>query len=103
MWGAAAALSVRPLARWTLSLCVAGFAGAAVSGGLMFATQWDELLSNRAFVAKLVLLAMLGLNALAFHLRGGIARLDGWARAQTALSLGLWVAVVACGRFIAYV
>jgi hypothetical protein len=31
-----------------------------------------------------------------------VARLDVMARAQTALSLGLWLAVIICGRWIAY-
>jgi hypothetical protein len=42
------------------------------------------------------------LNAASFHARGGSARLDGLARAQTLLSLGLWLAVIFCGRWIAY-
>ena len=68
----------------------------------MFASQPAELLTNRAFVVKLALLAFAALNAAAFHARGGAAQLDGVARAQTALSLGIWVAVIICGRWIAY-
>ena len=34
---------------------------------------------------------------------GGLRRLDRLARAQTALSLGLWLGVIICGRWIAYV
>ena len=49
----------------------------------------------------LVLLA--GLNAVGFHARGGAGGGDDrFARAQTALSLGLWFAVIFCGRWIAY-
>jgi hypothetical protein len=43
-----------------------------------------------------------GLNAAGFHARGGLQRRDALARTQTGLSLGLWVAVVAAGRWIAY-
>jgi hypothetical protein len=43
-----------------------------------------------------------GVNAAAFHARGGAARLDRVARAQTLLSIGLWLAVIFCGRWIAY-
>ena len=32
----------------------------------------------------------------------GCERLDRVARAQTVLSLGLWLAVIICGRWIAY-
>jgi hypothetical protein len=31
-----------------------------------------------------------------------LRKLDRWARTQTALSLGLWIAVMICGRWIAY-
>jgi hypothetical protein len=47
-----------------------------------------------------VLLA--GLNAAWFHARGSLARGDGLARAQTVISTGLWLAAIACGRWIAY-
>ena len=102
-WGLYAALPAAPLARAALPLAVCGFALAAASGLTMFATQPSELLSNRAFVVKMGLLMVAGTNALAFHLRGGSARLDAIAKAQTALSLGLWLAIIICGRWIAYV
>jgi hypothetical protein len=103
VWGMGAALAVAPLARLSLGLSLAGFGLAATSGLTMFATQFDELLANRAFVLKMGLLPVLGLNAAWFHLRGGLRRLDALARAQTALSMGLWLAVIICGRWIAYV
>lgn len=102
LWGWAAALPVAPLARLSLGLALAGFGLAAASGLTMFASQPAELLANRAFVVKLGLLAVAGTNAAAFHLRGGLTRLDALARTQTALSLGLWLAVIICGRWIAY-
>jgi hypothetical protein len=43
-----------------------------------------------------------GLNAAWFHSRGSLARCDGLARAQAALSAGLWLAAIICGRWIAY-
>jgi hypothetical protein len=48
----------------------------------------------------LVLLA--GMNAAWFHARGSLQRLDGAARALTVVSTGLWLAVIICGRWIAY-
>ena len=65
-------------------------------------TAWDELLANRAFVLKMGLVGLGGLNALWFHARGGLSRLDRVARLQTAVSVGLWLAVIICGRWIAY-
>jgi hypothetical protein len=102
VWGLAPELPLRPLARLSLSLAVAGFCLLALSGLFMFATRPDELLANRAFTIKLGLIMLAGLNAGWFHARGGIERPDRTARALTALSLGLWLAVIICGRWIAY-
>jgi hypothetical protein len=102
VFGRAAALPVLALARLSLTLALAGFSLAAASGLLMFATQPDELLANRAFIVKMGLLALAGLNAAAFHLRGSLRKLDSAARLQMLVSTGLWLAVVVCGRWIAY-
>jgi hypothetical protein len=79
-----------------------GFLLAASSGLLMFASQASELLTNRAFTLKMVLLMLAGCNAAWFHGRGSIERLDVLARAQMVFSSLIWLAVVACGRWIAY-
>jgi hypothetical protein len=102
VWGAAPELPVRGLARASLRLSLAGFAIIAASGLLMFAASPEELLANRAFVLKMGLVALAGCNAAFFHARDGLGRLDLVARLQTALSLGLWLAVIICGRWIAY-
>jgi hypothetical protein len=102
VWGVGSALPVDALARLALPLSLGGFAVAAMSGALMFASQAAELIANRIFVVKMGLLLLAGLNAACFHCRGGTARLDGLGRAQTLLSLGLWLAVIFCGRWIAY-
>ncbi|MDP1532978.1 MAG: hypothetical protein Q8L92_05295, partial [Rubrivivax sp.] len=67
-----------------------------------FLAQPVELLSNGAFLLKLDLILLAGCNAAWFHVRGGLARPDGLARAQTLVSLGLWLGVIICGRWIAY-
>ncbi len=103
VWGAQPSLPVEALARLALGLALAGFGLAAASGSVMLASQWAELQGNRALWLKTAALVTAGLNAAVFHLRGGLRRLDRVARVQTALSLGLWLLVIACGRFIAYV
>lgn len=103
VWGAGAALDLAALGRLALPLSLAGFGLVAASGLVMFATQPGELLANRAFVVKMGLVGAAGLNAALFHARGGLRRADAAARAQTALSVGLWLAVIICGRWIAYV
>ena len=103
VFGRGAALPVRDLARLSLSVALCGFGLAAASGLLMFATQPAELLSNRVFTLKMLLLMLAGCNAAWFHGRGSLARLDGLARAQMLASTVVWLAVAACGRWIAYV
>jgi hypothetical protein len=102
VWGRVAVLPVDALARLSLGLAAAGFALAAASGLLMFSTQPSELLANRAFVAKMGLLAAAGCNAAWFHGRGSLRRLDLAARLQMLLSTAIWLGVVTCGRWIAY-
>lgn len=102
VWGLGVVLPAADLARLALGLSLTGFGLAAASGLTMFVSQFDELLANRAFLIKMGLLPVAGLNALAFHWRGGVRRLDAVARVQTVLSLGLWIAVIVCGRWIGY-
>jgi hypothetical protein len=102
VWGRARELPVLALARLSLSIAIVGFMCAAASGLLMFASQPADLLANQAFTIKMGLVACAGVNAAVFHARHGLQRLDTWARTQTALSLGLWLAVMICGRWIAY-
>jgi hypothetical protein len=37
-----------------------------------------------------------------FHVRGSLRRLDRTARGLMVLSTAIWIAIVACGRWIAY-
>lgn len=99
-WGRA--LPVKDLARLSLGLAATGFGLAAASGLLMFASQPMELLSNRIFTLKMLLLFTAACNAVVFHARGALEKLDGWARGQMLLSTAIWLAVIACGRWIAY-
>lgn len=103
VFGAAPALPVQALARLSLTLAVVGFTLVVVSGLTMFAAQPQELLANRAFTLKMVLIGLAGCNALWFHARGSLQRLDGMARALMLLSTLIWLGVLVCGRWIAYV
>ena len=103
VFGRGAGLDVKALASLSLGIAGVGFSLAAASGLLMFASQAAELLTNRAFTLKMVLLMLAGCNAAWFHGRGSLDKLDGVARMQMVLSSLIWLAVVACGRWIAYV
>lgn len=102
VWGVARELPLQALARLSLSLSLAGFGLLVASGVLMFAAAPNDLLANGSFLWKMGLLQLAGLNAAGFHARGGLARIDRIARAQTVLSLGLWLAIIILGRWIAY-
>lgn len=94
-WGRA--LPVDALARHLLPWSWLGLLLIVPSGVLMFSTQ-PELLDNPVFQLKMALIGAAGINALAFHRAA-------WhmPRLHAALSLLLWIAVIACGRLLAYV
>jgi hypothetical protein len=102
VFGRGAALPLADLARLSLTVALGGFALVAASGLLMFASQPQELLANRAFTLKMGLILLAGGNAVAFHVRGSLQRLDTTARALMLVSTALWLAVLTCGRWIAY-
>ena len=102
VFGRGAALPVADLARLSLGVAGTGFGLAAASGLLMFSTQPGELLANRAFTLKMLLLLAAGCNAAWFHGRGSLQRLDRTAKALMLLSTLVWLAVLSCGRWIAY-
>jgi hypothetical protein len=103
VFGRGAQLDVKALASLSLGIAAVGFSLAAASGLLMFASQATELLTNRAFTLKMILLMLAGCNAAWFHGRGSLGKLDGVARGQMVLSTLIWLAVITCGRWIAYV
>lgn len=103
VWGLAPALPLRPLARLSLSVTLTGFGLLVCSGLMMFASQPADLVVNRAFHVKLVLILLAGLNAAWFHARDSLRCCDRLARVQTVLSTGLWLGAIISGRWIAYV
>jgi hypothetical protein len=103
----------RPVSRITgaiLPLTWCAFVVAVASGGVMFISNASKYLSNGYFVAKMVLIGVAGLNMLVFHFVGA-RDLPKWendrrpplpARLAGGASIGLWIAVVACGRWIGF-
>ena len=102
VFGMGAALPVKPLARLSLGLAATGFFIAATSGLLMFASQPQELLANRIFTLKMLLLLAAACNAGLFHARDSLSKMDTLARVYMVISTLLWLSVVTCGRWIAY-
>ena len=86
------------------------FVVAAITGSLMFSSDAVNYAHNFFFQGKLVLLTLAGLNMAVFHLTGigdvarwGITRQTPLpAKAAAAVSLLLWMTVVAFGRGIGF-
>ncbi len=103
VFGWASTLPIEPLARLSLGLVGVGFGFAMLTGLLMFGTQPGELLANRVFTVKMALIMLAGCNAGLFHSRRSLQLQDTTARASMLLSLVIWILVITCGRWIAYV
>jgi hypothetical protein len=101
--GAFRAIDARLLARNVLPWTVAGFFLAAASGLTMFVSRAGDLIANPMFVIKMGLLCLAGANAGALHARGPLDETSGATKLQALFSILVWLAVIFCGRWIAYV
>jgi hypothetical protein len=102
--------SVSRVTAGILPLTWGAFVVAVGSGGLLFISNATKYLGNGFFVAKLCLIAAAGLNMAMFHFIGA-KDLPRWendrrpplpARLAGGVSIVLWIAVVACGRWIGF-
>jgi hypothetical protein len=88
-----------------------GFILAASFGFLLFAAKAEEYYYNAFFRTKMLLLALVGIHALAFHksVYADSANLrqtgdtHGRAKLAASLSLALWLGILCAGRAIGYV
>jgi hypothetical protein len=104
-------IPVRRLAGRVLPWTAASFFLIVPSGLAMFVANAGELIANPVFAVKICLILLAGANAGIFH-AGAFRRAAQWnvdampptaARAAAAVSLALWVSVIACGRSLAQV
>jgi hypothetical protein len=103
-------VSVRALARHLLPWSLAALTLIVPTGLLMFSAHASDFINNRAFQVKMGLLLAAGINAAIFHTGPyqGVARWDtnatapAGARFSVALSIAIWVTIIACGRLLAY-
>jgi len=108
--GLSRSVPVRRLAFHILPWTAASFLLIVPSGLSMFVAHAGDFIASPVFVLKICLILAAGVNAAVFHagvFRGAAA----WdaevppppaARAAGAVSLLLWVSVIACGRLLAY-
>jgi hypothetical protein len=107
-------ISVKRLASHVLPWTAASFALIIPSGLAMFTAHATEFVQSEVFVLKMLLILGAGLNAALFH-TVTFRTADVWdseemrklppppsARAAGAISLLLWIAVISCGRLLAY-
>lgn len=102
---------VSKLARRFLPWTWFGFLVQVSTGLLMFASEALKMYGNWAFVMKMILIGVAGLNAFVFHSLA-YQSVDKWdddpiapvsARIAGTVSILLWFGIVALGRWIAYV
>ena len=108
--GLSRSLPVRKLAAHVLPWSIASFALILPSGLAMFVAHAGDLIANPVFALKFCLIFAAVTNAAVLH--AGVFRgAASWdvdtmpplaARLAAALSLLLWVSVIACGRLLAY-
>jgi len=105
---------VKALAAQVLPWSAASFVLIVPSGLMMFVAHASDFIASPVFVLKMCLIMAAGVNAAAFHAIT-FRTVDVWdsegmrklvpppsARLAGALSLALWVSVIACGRLLAY-
>jgi hypothetical protein len=103
-------LPVTGLADHVLSWSKRGLILVIPSGLLLFISNAEAIGGDPTFWLKMLLLAGAGLNAFAFH-RYTFKKTAGWpgkepipgkAKAAALFSILAWLAIIACGRLLAY-
>jgi hypothetical protein len=107
-------IPVQRLARHVLPWSAASFLLIVPSGLLMFTAHATDFISSPVFVIKMCLLMAAGVNAALFH-SVVFPSVEVWdseemrrlrpppsARISAAVSLLIWISVIACGRLLAY-
>jgi len=108
--GLGRAVSVRALMRLVLPWTLGSLLVVVPTGLMLFTADAADLIGNRTFLIKLLLLSLVATNALIYH-AGPHQGARAWdqhvmpphaARLSAALSLLLWIAIITAGRLIAY-
>lgn len=108
--GFARTLPVQALGRHLLPWAVAALALIVPAGLMMFSAHPHDFASSQVFQLKLALIGAAGMNAALFHL-GAYRHAATWnqgvqappaAKVHAVASLAIWVAVICCGRLLAY-
>jgi hypothetical protein len=96
-------IDARKIANAVLPWTLLGFVFAAMTGSLMFLSRASDFITNIAFLIKILLLFTAATNAAILHSRGALVATNRITQLQAAFSLAIWITVIVCGRWIAYV
>lgn len=97
-------LPLTALGRLLQPVAIAGLLLALTTGALLFLADPGGYAATPLFLAKLTLIGLAIANALALNLGPGLAGASpGRLRIAGVLSLGLWFAALAAGRFLAFI
>ena len=112
--GFSRSMPVKQLARHVLPWTAAAFLLIVPSGLMMFTAHASDFISSPVFVTKMCLIMAAGVNAALFHAIT-LPSVGVWdseemrklppppsARLAGGASLLIWIAVIACGRLLAY-
>ena len=112
--GLSRSIPVKRLGSHVLPWTAASFLLIIPSGLMMFVAHASDFISSEVFILKMCLIMAAGINAAIFH-AVAYRTVDVWdseemrklppppsARLAGALSLLLWISVIACGRLLAY-
>jgi hypothetical protein len=103
-------VSASRLARHALPWTVGAFVLAMATGLLMFTAHAEDFITNRVFILKMGLILAAAVNAGLLH-TGALRTVAQWdtvampparVRFAAALSIAIWICVIACGRLLAY-
>lgn len=96
-----------PLLKLMREIVATAFPVAALTGLALFSVRAQEYATNPAFLAKMALLALAGVNLLAYRKLTAVtaagAPVPAAARTLAALSILIWTAVLVAGRFIGFI
>jgi hypothetical protein len=101
---------ISSMSKAVVPLTWVAFVVAAITGSLLFMSNPISYWANAYFKAKMLMMVGAGLNMAVFHfwtmrdarLWDTTPTLPGAVRAAGLISLCLWVAIVACGRWIGF-
>ncbi len=92
------------LSRVLLPVATVGLISALLTGGLLFSVHAVKYAGLSVFQLKILLITLAIINALLFI--GPLAKRhggsSGYVRLSAALSILFWIAIILCGRMIAY-